>query len=430
MVVVPVELFAARQRQRIIKVSLLSAAAVLLISFVALWLTVAKNPTPVARFEAGSGSAFTVAHTNQDHSPSDQVLHTGSRMHLLRGTMKGVSSSGVRWVIDAPCDLTVVAADRIHLDGGQGWFDVPSSAIGFTVKTEQLKIVDLGTQFGVVAQTGGGHEVHVIKGKVKASSRQKSVANQGLVLAEGEALRVDEQGTFHEILHQPTRFTTKLPKAISIRNHSFEIDRNTKGDGFFMNGERGQLGGELTAWKALSGEEYQVQVGWRDVKPQGLDPFPAPSTRPAQAVSLISGASLLNVTDTPWSSLRVGDQLTLTIALGLRTGSPELTWNQGTFFGLTDGDFSPKKMPTVADAVAHSKVISANPATGNQSGDGNFRDVSIEYTIREADLKRPGRIGILLVGSSPLPGFAIHQSFFDNVRLHVKEASGRDNAGR
>jgi hypothetical protein len=118
--------------------------------------------------------------------------------------------------------------------------------------------------------------------------------------------------------------------------------------------------------------------------------------------------------------MRAGDRLTLTVALGMRDGSPELVWNEATFFGLTDGNFTPTGIPKPADTVTHSGLIAFNPATGNRFGDGTFRDVSIDYTIRETDLRRPGHIGILLVGSGPNPGEATHQSFFDNVRIHVR----------
>lgn len=425
--IIPIERVLARQRQRLVRHALYAAAAVVMLSLFALWLkTAPRQSAALAGFEIGPDSRFSLSHAAGDKAPKGNALAQGSRLQLQRGTMEGLFESGVRFVIEAPCDLTLVDEDQISLAEGVAWFEVPPAAIGFTVETGQLKVVDLGTEFGIVALAGEEHEVHVIKGSVEATSRQADATNPALKLTAGEARRVDARGAFHKIPLRPASFITKLPKAVFIMNHSFEADRNTAPDGLFTEGKRQNFGGELTGWTSLRGNDHHAQVGWRNIKPQELDPYPAPSNRPAQALTLMSGASLLNVTGSPWSSLRAGDRLTLTVALGMRDGSPELHWNERTLFGLTDGNFSPAGIPKPGDTVTHSGFITVNPATGNRSGDGTFRDVSIEHTIRETDLQRPGHIGILLVASGSNPGESTHQSFFDNVRIHTREASASE----
>jgi hypothetical protein len=404
-----------------VKGSLLAAAALLVFSVVTFWMIMApQSPSTLASFRLGPHSAFTLTHVGKDASPSGNFLSKGSRLRLTRGTMEGVFESGVRCVIEAPCDVMVLAGDRVSVAEGVAWFEVPSKAARFTVETPRFTAVDLGTEFGVVARAGGEHELHVAKGSVELRAGTTGEAVRKLVLKAGQARRVDAGGEWDEIPVDSGHFTTVLPQAVFIVNHSFEVDRNEAADGFFTEGPRRSFGGELTGWTSQSGNDRQAQVGWRDIKPQELDPYPAPSNRPAQALTLMSGASLLNVTGTPWSSMRAGDRLTLTVALGMRDGSPELAWNEATFFGLTDGNFRPTGIPNPADTVTHSGLIAFNPATGNRSGDGTFRDISIDYTISETDLRRPGHIGILLVGSGSNPGESTHQSFFDNVRIHVR----------
>jgi len=429
MPMVPIDLILSRQRRRMAKASLLAAAAVVVISALVFYFKSVQTTAPVARFQLGPDTAFQLTHTGDEKAPPGNVLAKGSRLLLARGTMESVFDSGVRCVIEGPCDLTVLADDRISVSEGIAWFEVPSQAVGFTVETPQLAVVDLGTEFGVVARSSGGHEVHVIKGSVGLSTSQAD--DRELVLRAGQARRADRRGGFDSIPVEASRFATALPEAVFIANHSFEVDRNTAPDGMFSDGERADYGGELTAWISQSGSPTEVHVGWRGTVESELHPHPVTTARKSQALSLISGASVLNLTDQAWSSLHPGDRLTLTVSLGLRGGSPELDWNEATFFGLTDGGFSPHGTPTTADTVVHSGLIADNPATGNQSGDGTFRDISLDYTVREADLRRPGNIGILLVGGSSQPGGeSHHQSFFDNVRLRLAEKSRPSPGGR
>jgi hypothetical protein len=218
---------------------------------------------------------------------------------------------------------------------------------------------------------------------------------------------------------RPERFTKALPESIPIFNPSFELDRNTDPDGRMDKGDRSEFGGELTGWKASRGAESHVHIGWRDIDPASLHPYPPAVGGKSQALSLISGASVHTRTGTSWSGLRAGDKLTLTISVGMRGGLPALDWNDHTFFALTDettdlGTIDP------AGTVAHSGIIANNPATGNRTGEGTFKDVSFSHTIQPADTTRPGRIGILIHSAGTgVRTREFNQAFFDHVRLHL-----------
>jgi hypothetical protein len=82
---------------------------------------------------------------------------------------------------------------------------------------------------------------------------------------------------------------------------------------------------------------------------------------------------------------------------------------------------------SLSDTVANSGIIANNPATGTQSGDGRFTDVSFTYTVKAYDLTRPGNIGILIHSSGKGgSGSSRNQSFFDNVRLKIGKAAGAE----
>lgn len=206
---------------------------------------------------------------------------------------------------------------------------------------------------------------------------------------------------------------------ILIDNPSFEADENTDSTGRFSFGERQDFGGQLTAWISQSGSGGNVSVGWIGfVTPSPLHPSPQVGSQESQALALISEGSVLNTTNIPWSSLKAGDTLSLTISLGMRTASSNLNWNENTFFGLTDGGANLSTIE-LADTVASSGVIANNPVTGTQFGDGTFTDVSFDYVVQASDLTRPGYIGILIFSSGTGgSGASFNQAFFDNVRLN------------
>lgn len=207
---IPIELILTRQRQQMVRLSVFAAAAVLLISAVALWSRMI--PTPVASFQVTQDTVFTLTHPEQGRAPKGMVFKVGSRLQMSHGTMEAMFASGVRCVIDAPCDVSVIAEDRISITSGTAWFEVPPAAVGFTVEAGPLEVIDLGTTFGVMARANARREVHVTKGSVEVRSIPAGESKDKLVLAAGEARQLDERGEFLEIALQAGRFTTALPE--------------------------------------------------------------------------------------------------------------------------------------------------------------------------------------------------------------------------
>jgi hypothetical protein len=427
--VIPIERLLARQRQRAIRTALFAAAAVVLLSLLGLWLKMAPQPAAaLAGFRVGPDSHFTLIHAAADDAPAGDVLAKGSRLHLSRGTTEGTFASGVRFLVEAPCDFTVLADDRISLAEGVAWFEVTPQAAGFTVETRHLEIMDLGTRFGVIAPVEGPHEIHVTKGAVEVAAQHGGSTKT--VVKAGEALRLSSRTTLESIPLRLERFTKALPERIPISNPSFELDRNTDPEGRFDKGNRSEFGGELTGWKAIRGAKPHVHIGWRGIKPASLHPYPPAAGEKSQALSLISGAAVHTLTGTSWSRLRAGDKLTLTLSLGMRGGLPALDWNENTFFSLTD-EATDLATTDPAGTVAHSGMIANNPATGTRTGDGTLKDISFSHTIQPADTTRPGRIGILIHSAGTGRRMReFNQAFFDHVRLHLTRNPDAPPGGR
>lgn len=108
---------------------------------------------------------------------------------LKSGLAQVVFYSGARVVIEGPAELQLVSAMEAVCAHGRLLLEVPPPAHGFRLRTPQLKVVDLGTSFGVSA-TAAESEVHVFKGRVELASG--TVAKQSL--DEGRAAVVQGRG--------------------------------------------------------------------------------------------------------------------------------------------------------------------------------------------------------------------------------------------
>ncbi len=92
--------------------------------------------------------------------------------------------SGAGIVLQGPVEVQLVSGEEAFCRSGRMSAEVPPAAHGFTVRTPQLRVVDLGTAFGVYV-SGQRDEVHVFKGKVEmhlASAAPRELkAGEGIV---------------------------------------------------------------------------------------------------------------------------------------------------------------------------------------------------------------------------------------------------------
>jgi hypothetical protein len=87
-------------------------------------------------------------------------------LRLESGLAQVVFYSGVRVVIEGPAELRLVSLSEAVCPTGRLLAEVPPPARGFRLRTDQLSVLDLGTEFAVDA-TPARTEIHVFKGKVE-----------------------------------------------------------------------------------------------------------------------------------------------------------------------------------------------------------------------------------------------------------------------
>jgi hypothetical protein len=208
--------------------------------------------------------------------------------------------------------------------------------------------------------------------------------------------------------------------SLDLANASFESDVNSDAAGSFGAGARNTLNGWTVVGRLNSAypDTQQVAVGWANVAPaQGT-----------QALALMAGASVGQLTDLNWADLNVGDQLKFTIAAGDRAYNPDGNprWADQSFIGFSNG-MAGIAAGSLSNVVGRSADI-VTPPGGYKSG--TMGDVSYTYTLGSDEFLLSGKVGIFIASlgyrDSAADGLDAPgaQSFWDNVRVEVVRAPG------
>ncbi len=140
------------------------AAAVILCPTLA-WLFWPKGPAAVVTATAGielNGGA--------PLKPGSR-LTDGQSIDITRGAMELRFRSGATVTISGPAQFSIDPGNAMSLHSGMLAARVPHSAVGFSVGSPGLKVVDLGTSFGIrTVEDDHGSEAAVFEGKVTAAA--------------------------------------------------------------------------------------------------------------------------------------------------------------------------------------------------------------------------------------------------------------------
>jgi ferric-dicitrate binding protein FerR (iron transport regulator) len=121
------------------------------------------------------------------------LLRKGQRLELRAGFAELTFDSGARVVLEGDASLDVRSAWDAVLRRGALKASVPPEAIGFRVSNSAVDVVDLGTEFTMIADGSGAADVLVLKGEVEASPSATD-EDQTVLLREKDARRFDASG--------------------------------------------------------------------------------------------------------------------------------------------------------------------------------------------------------------------------------------------
>lgn len=132
-------------------------------------------------------------------------------LNLASGIVTLTFDSGAVVVIEGPAEFMPLSSRQMRLISGKVFVSVPNTAIGFAIETSESSIVDLGTQFGVYADSRGGSEVHVFNGKVNLIAGLSGQPKQSEILLQSQARRVDaEEGKIHPAVFREHLFVQSI----------------------------------------------------------------------------------------------------------------------------------------------------------------------------------------------------------------------------
>ena len=122
-------------------------------------------------------------------------------LRLKAGLVQVTFYSGARMVIEGPAQVQLISPSEAFCDSGRIMADVPPQARGFSVSSPQMKVTDLGTEFGLDVRAAAA-AVLVFKGNVEY--QVAAALNQNLKA--GEAAVVDQTGATQLIPANPEAF--------------------------------------------------------------------------------------------------------------------------------------------------------------------------------------------------------------------------------
>lgn len=121
------------------------------------------------------------------------LVRRGQRIELSGGLAELTFDSGARVVLEGAASLEINSAWDATLRRGTLQANVPPEAVGFRVSSRAVDVVDLGTEFTMIADASGAAEVLVHKGEVEAAPRGAR-EQETILLRENEARRFAESG--------------------------------------------------------------------------------------------------------------------------------------------------------------------------------------------------------------------------------------------
>ncbi len=182
------------ERQPIVRTVNKTSLFVAVVSLAALLAMIAYvRLAPPAPFEVA-----TILDSLDAEWSSDQPLKDGTHLatsskpiQLTHGIIKLMTDEHVEVVLEAPTEFKFVSYSEIAMNYGKLYAHVSEEGRGFSVATPNAKIVDLGTDFGVLCHIDGNTEVHMYKGKATVFAGQKNEKKVSELLLAGAAVKVD-----------------------------------------------------------------------------------------------------------------------------------------------------------------------------------------------------------------------------------------------
>ena len=148
--------------------------------------------------------------------PENSTIRSGEPLRIESGIVELQLKQGATLLVEGPAEWSIDGDNQAVLKRGKLLATVPPRAIGFRIETATATIVDLGTEFGVVADREGKTDVHVLRGSVEVKqSRLDATKTRSVVrLNAGDAVRVSAGQRASTILFNGLQFASTLKSVV------------------------------------------------------------------------------------------------------------------------------------------------------------------------------------------------------------------------
>jgi len=180
-----------------------AAAAMVLLAGVAFWWTESVR-APVATVKTSRHGQW----ADGRKVVAGAVLQPGV-WNWQCGLIELITRSGTVLLVEAPASIEIVDAMHARLLEGKLVVRMPKGRSGYVVETSDMKVLDLGTEFGVSVASTGESWVQVFDGRVLAETAGQTSARRELKA--GETVRVDARGVMAEDAFDESRFIRRFP---------------------------------------------------------------------------------------------------------------------------------------------------------------------------------------------------------------------------
>lgn len=188
------------------------------VGFVILWVV---RPTgglsmPGAPRQPGAGSepGFVVRETlhgrwadGREVRVSESVGRGGWSLH--NGLISLQGADGVELIVEGPAVGEWLGAQHMRLTSGRVVVRMPKGRSGFVVETAQMRVIDLGTEFGVSVSPSGDERVQVYDGLVRTEA---TASGAGRELKAGSGLHFSATGELVQEAFVEDRFIRRMPR--------------------------------------------------------------------------------------------------------------------------------------------------------------------------------------------------------------------------
>ena len=190
------------------------AAAAAVLAAAAVWLSLRDAPRqPGADSEPGFAVRETLGGRWADGREvrmSDRVGRGG--WSLQNGLISLAGADGVEVLVEGPAVGEWLGAQHLRLTSGTVVVRMPKGRSGFVVETAQMRVIDLGTEFGVSVSQSGDERVQVYDGFV----RTESASGAARELKAGSGLRCSASGEQAPAAFVEDRFIRQMPRTTPV----------------------------------------------------------------------------------------------------------------------------------------------------------------------------------------------------------------------